>query len=139
MEFYSVTNLHTTEHFVTGLLFPNITKLPRNVFSKSSHYPSFHCAGRAINQLAQAMFLVHSRDNDVEERLKEFLALASSSLLRLGHENEKEAIRTRESVYLLLHIIVQESNVCLALLLVTVLSSHQTFLRLILFPSWDQI
>ena len=57
------------------------------------------------------MFLVHSRENDVEERLKEFLALASSSLLRLGHENEKEAIRTRESVYLLLHIIVKESNV----------------------------
>lgn len=67
--------------------------------------------GRAINQLAQAMFLVHSPVNDVEERLKEFLALASASLLRLGQENEKEAIRTRESVYLLLHIIVQESNV----------------------------
>ena len=57
------------------------------------------------------MFLVHSRENDVEARLKEFLALASSSLLRLGQENEKEVIRTRESVYLLLHIIVQESNV----------------------------
>lgn len=59
------------------------------------------------------MFLVHNKD-DIEDRLKEFLALASASLLRLGQENEKEAIRTRESVYLLLHIIVQESNVSTA-------------------------
>ncbi|KAF6027001.1 Hem [Bugula neritina] len=79
--------------------------------SLQGHANNTHCMARAINQLAQALFLVHSRDNDVEERLKEFLALASSSLLRLGQENEKEAIRTRESVYLLLYIIVQESNV----------------------------
>lgn len=35
--------------------------------------------------------------------------LASSSLLRLGQENDKEATRNRESVYLLLDLIVQES------------------------------
>ena len=67
--------------------------------------------GRAVNQLAQAMFHVYTREQDVEDRLKEFLALASSSLLRLGQENDKETIRTRESIYLLLHIIVKESNV----------------------------
>jgi len=76
------------------------------------NYNSLVCVGRAINQLAHAMFHVHTRESDVEERLKEFLALASASLLRLGQENEKEVIRTRESVYLILHIIVQESNVC---------------------------
>jgi len=47
--------------------------------------------------------------NDIEDRLKEFLALASSSLLRLGNETDKDAARNRESVYLLLDMIVQES------------------------------
>lgn len=64
-----------------------------------------------MNQLAQAMFSVYSRENDVEDRLKEFLALASSSLLRLGQENDKDTIKARESIYLLLHIIVKDSNV----------------------------
>jgi len=96
-----------------AVIIPRRASLINSTFdaNKQGHVNNTHCMGRAINQLAQAMFLVHSRENDVEERLKEFLALASSSLLRLGHENEKEAIRTRESVYLLLHIIVEESNV----------------------------
>ena len=34
-----------------------------------------------------------------------FLQLASSSLLRLGSENEKEAVRNRESVYILLDLV----------------------------------
>jgi NCK-associated protein 1 len=46
---------------------------------------------------------------DIEERLKEFLALSSASLLRLGQETDKEAVKNRESVYLLLDMIVQES------------------------------
>ena len=35
-----------------------------------------------------------------------FLQLASSSLLRLGQETEKEVIRNRESVYLLLDQVI---------------------------------
>ena len=34
-----------------------------------------------------------------------FFQLASSSLLRLGSENEKEAVRNRESVYILLDLV----------------------------------
>ena len=37
------------------------------------------------------------------------MQLASSSLLRLGQEVDKEAIRNRESIYLLLDLIVQDS------------------------------
>jgi len=73
------------------------------------HTNNVHCLAKAINSLAGAMFTVHG-PGDVEMRLKEFLALASSSLLRLGQETDKEAIKNRESVYLLLDEIVQEST-----------------------------
>lgn len=74
-----------------------------------AHANNVHCLAKAINGIAGALFTL-TGTNDVEERLKEFLALASSSLLRLGQETgDKEAIRNRESVYILLDLIVQES------------------------------
>jgi NCK-associated protein 1 len=73
-----------------------------------AHANNVHCLAKAVNALAGALFTVHG-PGDVELRLKEFLALASSSLLRLGQETEKEAVKNRESVYLLLDEIVQES------------------------------
>ena len=45
----------------------------------------------------------------MEDRLKEFLALASSSLLRLAQETSKEEVKNRESVYILLDLIVNVS------------------------------
>ena len=62
----------------------------------------------AVNQLLGCLFSIGGHD-DIEDRLKEFLALASSSLLRLGQEGAREDIRNRESVYILLHQIVQVS------------------------------
>lgn len=62
----------------------------------------------AVNNIFGALFTICGQ-GDIEDRMKEFLALASSSLLRLGQEADKEAIRNRESVYLLLDQIVQES------------------------------
>jgi len=90
-----------------------IPKLARSDFafykaSLEGHANNIHCLAKAINALAGALFTIHG-PGDVEERLKEFLALASSSLLRLGQETEKETIKNRESVYLLLDEIVQES------------------------------
>ncbi|XP_052066391.1 nck-associated protein 1-like isoform X4 [Mytilus californianus] len=67
-----------------------------------------HCLALAVNQLAGALFSIHG-PGDVHDRLQEFLALASSSLLRLGQENDKEAVKNRESVYILLDKIVTES------------------------------
>ncbi|XP_060594108.1 membrane-associated protein Hem-like isoform X2 [Ruditapes philippinarum] len=78
------------------------------VASVEGHLNNSHCLAKAINQLAGALFYLHG-PSDTEQRLQEFLALASSSLLRLGQESEKEAVKNRESVYLLLDKIVQES------------------------------
>lgn len=76
--------------------------------SLEAHANNIHCLAQAINAIASALFTICG-NGDIEDRLKEFLALASSSLLRLGQEPDKEAIRNRESVYLLLDLIVQDS------------------------------
>lgn len=76
--------------------------------SLEAHANNIHCLAQAVNSIASAMFTICNH-GDTEDRLKEFLALASSSLLRLGQEQDKEAIKNRESVYLLLDLIVKES------------------------------
>ncbi|CAG2161911.1 unnamed protein product [Oppiella nova] len=91
----------------------SLPKLARNESSYykpslEAHANNVHCLAHAINGIAGALFTICGV-NDIEERLKEFLALASSSLLRLGHEPDKEMVRNRESIYLLLDMIVQES------------------------------
>lgn len=72
------------------------------------HSNNIHCLAMAVNQLLGCLFSIGGHD-DIEDRLKEFLALASSSLLRLGQEGAREDVRNRESVYILLHQIVQVS------------------------------
>ena len=72
------------------------------------HENNIHTLALSVNQIFGAMFTICGRD-DIEDRLKEFLALASSSLLRLAQEGSKEDTRNRESVYILLDLIVQKS------------------------------
>ncbi|CAD7081544.1 unnamed protein product [Hermetia illucens] len=105
------------EHLVACLLMVfvavSIPKLARNdsSFYRASldgHSNNTHCMAMAINNIFGALFTICGQ-NDIEDRMKEFLALASSSLLRLGQESDKEATRNRESIYLLLDQIVQQS------------------------------
>ncbi|CAH2071631.1 unnamed protein product, partial [Iphiclides podalirius] len=109
--------LEEEEHLIVCLLMVFVAvSLPRLARSEGSFYrPSLeghanniHCMAPAINHIFGALFTICGQ-GDIEDRMKEFLALASSSLLRLGQETDKEAIRNRESVYLLLDLIVQES------------------------------
>nr|XP_057911469.1 nck-associated protein 1-like isoform X2 [Doryrhamphus excisus] len=71
------------------------------------HNNNIHCLALAINQLAAAMFTVQNKN--IQQHLKEFLLLASSSLLQMGQNVEKPDSKNRESIYLLLHKIVEES------------------------------
>lgn len=105
------------EHLLACLLMVfiavSIPKLARsdNSFYKASlegHGNNIHCMASAINNIFGALFTICGQ-GDIEDRMKEFLALASSSLLRLGLEADKEMTKHRESVYLLLDLIVQES------------------------------
>ncbi|KAL1505704.1 hypothetical protein ABEB36_005209 [Hypothenemus hampei] len=105
------------EHLLVCLLMVfvavSIPKLARSdqSFYRASlegHTNNIHCIALAVNHIFGALFTICGRD-DIEDRMKEFLALASSSLLRLGQEADKETVKNRESVYLLLDQIVQES------------------------------
>ncbi|KAK9511245.1 hypothetical protein O3M35_005839 [Rhynocoris fuscipes] len=105
------------EHMLACLLMVfiavSIPKLARSEYSfyKASlegHANNIHCMASAVNNIFGALFTICAQ-GDIEDRMKEFLALASSSLLRLGQEADKEMTKNRESVYLLLDLIVQES------------------------------
>lgn len=105
------------EHLIVCLLMVFVAvSLPKLARSEASFYRAsleghannIHCMALAINNIFGALFTICGQ-GDIEDRMKEFLALTSSSLLRLGQEADKEAIKNRESVYLLLDLIVQES------------------------------
>lgn len=89
---------------------PRLARMESSSYRPSleAHTNNIHCIATAVNSLAPAMFSILNH-GDIEERLKEFLGLASSSLLRLIHETDKELIKNRESVYLLIHILVEQS------------------------------
>uniref|UniRef100_A0A7N9APH6 NCK associated protein 1 like n=1 Tax=Mastacembelus armatus TaxID=205130 RepID=A0A7N9APH6_9TELE len=77
-------------------------------YSRERHNNNIHCLATAINQLAAAMFTVQNKN--IEQHLKEFLMIASSTLLQLGQNVERVEVKNRESIYLLLHMIVEESS-----------------------------
>ena len=91
----------------------SLPKLARSESSQfkvnlDSHANNIHCLAVAVNQIFGVLFSLCGRD-DLEDRLKEFLALASSSLLRLAQETNKDDVKNRESVYILLDLIVNDS------------------------------
>ncbi|XP_063868003.1 membrane-associated protein Hem-like isoform X2 [Scylla paramamosain] len=90
---------------------PKLARYDNTVYKPAyaAHANNSHCLALAVNTLFAALFTYCGRAQDIEERLKEFLALASSSLLRLGRENDKDVIKNRDATYILLHQIVVES------------------------------
>jgi len=105
------------EYLISCLLMVFVAvSIPKLARSESSSYQAqleghannIHCLAMAVNQLLGGLFSIGGHD-DIEDRLKEFLALTSSSLLRLGQEGAREDVKNRESVYILLNQIVQVS------------------------------
>ncbi|XP_061641243.1 nck-associated protein 1-like isoform X2 [Phyllopteryx taeniolatus] len=88
---------------------PSLALDPNSSYSREhgGHNNNVHCLALAINHVAAAMLTVQNKN--IEQHLKEFLLLASSTLLQLGQNEEKGESKNRESVYLLLHMIVEES------------------------------
>lgn len=106
------------EHLTACLLLVFVAiSLPRLATSELSFYrASFeahtnnvNCIALSVNSIFGALFTLYEQ-GDVKDRMEEFLALAASRLLHLGRETDKEAIKSRDSVYLLLDQIVQESS-----------------------------
>ncbi|XP_047438641.1 nck-associated protein 1-like [Mugil cephalus] len=118
----AIRSMHTDntsideEHKLSCLLLVYIAvSLPSLALDSNSFYSrehgghnnNIHCLATGINQLAAAMFTVQNKN--IEQQLKEFLKLASTTLLQLGQNAERIESKNRESVYLLLHLIVEES------------------------------
>ncbi|XP_077644707.1 nck-associated protein 1-like [Lonchura striata] len=89
---------------------PLLAADPASLYSPEldGHQNNVHCLAKAIVQLSAALFTVHGKN--IETHLKEFLLLASSSLLQLAQEPDKARARNQDSVVLLLHLIVAESS-----------------------------
>uniref|UniRef100_U3JVU0 NCKPL protein n=1 Tax=Ficedula albicollis TaxID=59894 RepID=U3JVU0_FICAL len=64
---------------------------------------NLHCLAKAIVQLSAALFTVHNKN--IESHLKEFLLLASLSLLQLAQEPDKARLRNHDSIVLLLQLV----------------------------------
>ncbi|KAM4613658.1 nck-associated protein 1-like [Polymixia lowei] len=88
---------------------PNLALDPNSFYSREhgGHNNNIHCLAVAVNQLTAAMFTTQNKN--IEQHLKEFLLLASSTLLQLGQNTERADFKNRDSVYLLLHMIVEAS------------------------------
>ncbi|KAM7422883.1 hypothetical protein PAMA_010764 [Pampus argenteus] len=88
---------------------PTLALDPNSFYNQENggHNNNIHCLAIAINQLAAAMFTVQSKN--IEQHLKDFLLMASSILLQLGQNVERIESKNRESVYLLLDMIVMKS------------------------------
>ncbi|XP_053147281.1 nck-associated protein 1-like isoform X3 [Hemicordylus capensis] len=69
---------------------------------------NIHCLAKAIIQVSAALFTIYSKN--IETHLKEFLVLASVSLLQLGQEPDRMKAKNRESISLLIYLLVEESS-----------------------------
>uniref|UniRef100_A0A8C2UAG4 NCK associated protein 1 like n=1 Tax=Coturnix japonica TaxID=93934 RepID=A0A8C2UAG4_COTJA len=76
--------------------------------SKMGYNNNIHCLAKAIIHVSAALFTLHNKN--IETHLKEFLLLASMSLLQLGQETDKLRSRNRDAVCLLMQLIVAESS-----------------------------
>uniref|UniRef100_A0A8C1ER04 NCK associated protein 1 like n=2 Tax=Cyprinus carpio TaxID=7962 RepID=A0A8C1ER04_CYPCA len=88
---------------------PTLCLDPNSFYSREhgGHQNNIHCLATAVNHLAAAMFTVQRKN--IQTQLHEFLKVASSILLQLGQNVERVEIKNRDSVYLLLHMIVEQS------------------------------
>ncbi|CAG9537731.1 unnamed protein product [Cercopithifilaria johnstoni] len=89
--------------------------LPRLALTQNSQYSAsllasknnLQCIALAVSTVANALFCLHGR-NDVVERMKEFLALASNGLLRTSEDsNDLDIAKSRQYVYVVLDQLVK--------------------------------
>ncbi|CAI5449654.1 unnamed protein product [Caenorhabditis angaria] len=117
--------IHPEDHYVSSclLLVAIAICVPRIGMSDLSSYkPSIqaslnncHCVPLAINTIASSLFHLHER-NDIQMRMKEFLALASSGILRTIHERDggriapEDALKSHTTLYIILEQMVRKNR-----------------------------
>uniref|UniRef100_A0A8C1RZD5 NCK associated protein 1 like n=1 Tax=Cyprinus carpio TaxID=7962 RepID=A0A8C1RZD5_CYPCA len=88
---------------------PTLCLDPNSFYSRAQggHQNNIHCLATAVNHIAAAMFTVQRKNTRIQ--LQEFLKVASSILLQLGQNVERMEIKNRDSIYVILHMIVEQS------------------------------
>lgn len=117
-------NVHPQEHYVNSCLLMVAVAIciPRIGMSDLSSYkPSIqaslnnsHCVPAAVNTIGSALFHLHEQ-NDIPMRMKEFLALASSGILRTINErddrqNPENSLRSHTTLYIILEQMVRKNR-----------------------------
>ncbi|NXA43326.1 NCKPL protein, partial [Eudromia elegans] len=89
---------------------PLLASDPASVYNTEmdGYNNNIHCLAKAIVHVSAALFTILNKN--IETHLKEFLVLASTSLLQLGQEPDRMRARNRDSVSLLLQLLVAESS-----------------------------
>uniref|UniRef100_A0A8C3J6K3 NCKPL protein n=1 Tax=Calidris pygmaea TaxID=425635 RepID=A0A8C3J6K3_9CHAR len=84
---------------------PLLASDPASVYNTEmdGYNNNIHCLAKAIIHVSAALFTVHNKN--IETHLKEFLLLASVSLLQLGQETDKLRARNRDSISLLMQLV----------------------------------
>ncbi|NXL68851.1 NCKPL protein, partial [Chordeiles acutipennis] len=84
---------------------PLLASDPASVYNTEldGYNNNIHCLAKAIIQVSAALFTLHNKN--IETHLKEFLLLASVSLLQLGQETDKLRARNRDSISLLMQLV----------------------------------
>ncbi|XP_030398655.1 nck-associated protein 1-like, partial [Gopherus evgoodei] len=90
---------------------PLLASDPFSVYSieMDDYSNNIHCLAKAIIHVSAALLTIHSKN--IETHLKEthHSGLASVSLLQLGQETDKLQSKNRESISLLMRLVVEES------------------------------
>ncbi|XP_077185377.1 nck-associated protein 1-like [Paroedura picta] len=88
---------------------PHLATDPSSVYASeiNGYNNNIHCLAKAIIQVAAALFTIYNKN--IESHLKEFLMIASVSLLQLGQDVDKMKAKNKESISLLMHLLVEES------------------------------
>ncbi|XP_032992836.1 nck-associated protein 1-like isoform X2 [Lacerta agilis] len=89
---------------------PLLATDPSSVYTTEidGFFNNIHCLAKAIIQVSAALFTIYNKN--IETHLKEFLMLASVSLLQLGQEADRLKTKNRESISLLMQLLVEESS-----------------------------
>nr|XP_020634570.1 nck-associated protein 1-like isoform X1 [Pogona vitticeps] len=89
---------------------PVLANDPSSVYATDvdGYSNNIHCLAKAIIQVSAALFTIYNKN--IETHLKEFLVLASISLLHMGQEPDRMKTKNRESLSLLINLLVEESS-----------------------------
>ncbi|CAD5218478.1 unnamed protein product [Bursaphelenchus okinawaensis] len=89
---------------------PFLSKNRQSIYRASLNTTENNChtISKAISTISGCLFAIHSFD-EIPDRMREFLALASRSLLQSSNTADPEATRLNQSLYILLEQIVKDS------------------------------